>query len=49
MAVQVAPVDTTGCGDAFAAGFLFGWCGGRDVRRGSASASTPRPPAYTLP
>ena len=27
-------VDTTGCGDAFAAGFLFGWCGSRDVRRG---------------
>ena len=28
------PVDATGCGDAFAAGFLFGWCGARDVRRG---------------
>ena len=27
-------VDTTGCGDAFAAGFLFGWCGSMDVRRG---------------
>ena len=27
-------VDTTGCGDAFAAGFLFGWCGSHDVRRG---------------
>ena len=26
--------DATGCGDAFAAGFLFGWCGSRDVRRG---------------
>jgi len=26
--------DTTGCGDAFAAGFLFGWCGSRDVQRG---------------
>ncbi|KAL1525003.1 hypothetical protein AB1Y20_019879 [Prymnesium parvum] len=28
------PMDTTGAGDAFAAGFLFGWCGARDVRRG---------------
>jgi len=28
------PVDATGCGDAFAAGFLFGWCGARDVQRG---------------
>ena len=27
-------VDTTGAGDAFAAGFLFGWCGSRDVQRG---------------
>ena len=27
-------VDTTGAGDAFAAGFLFGWCGARDVQRG---------------
>ena len=27
-------LDTTGCGDAFAAGFLFGWCRSRDVRRG---------------
>lgn len=27
-------MDTTGCGDAFAAGFLFGWCGSRDIRRG---------------
>ena len=32
--VPQSPVDTTGCGDAFAAGFLFGWCGSRDVRRG---------------
>ena len=29
-----AAIDTTGCGDAFAAGFLFGWCGSQDVRRG---------------
>lgn len=29
-----AVVDTTGAGDAFAAGFLFGWCGSRDVERG---------------
>lgn len=28
------PIDTTGAGDAFAAGFLFGWCGTRNVRRG---------------
>ena len=27
-------VDATGAGDSFAAGFLFGWCGSRDVRRG---------------
>ena len=27
-------VDTTGCGDAFAAGFLHGWCGTGDVQRG---------------
>ena len=29
-----AVVDTTGAGDAFAAGFLFGWCGSQDVQRG---------------
>lgn len=27
-------VDATGCGDAFAAGFLFGWCSSGNVRRG---------------
>ena len=24
--------DATGCGDAYAAGFLFGWAGEKDVR-----------------
>ena len=33
-AQERAVKDTTGCGDAFAAGFLFGWCGSRDVQRG---------------
>jgi len=27
-------VDTTGAGDAFVAGFLYGWCGTGDVSRG---------------
>lgn len=31
---ELPVIDATGCGDAFAAGFLFGWCGSRDVRRG---------------
>jgi len=31
---ELPVVDATGCGDAFAAGFLFGWCSSRDVRRG---------------
>lgn len=30
----VNPIDATGAGDAFAAGFLYGWCETSNVRRG---------------
>jgi sugar/nucleoside kinase (ribokinase family) len=31
-AYAIAPVDTTGCGDAFSAGFIVGRCLGRDLQ-----------------
>ena len=43
-AFEVEVVDTTGCGDAFSAGFLRGLALGRDrPRRGARSAAPPRP------
>ncbi|MFW5801152.1 MAG: adenosine kinase [Spirochaeta sp.] len=38
-AISVAPVDTTGAGDAFAAGFLFRYLNGRDVDEAAAAAN----------
>ena len=36
-------VDTTGAGDLFAAGFLFGLARGTDHRTAARSARSPRP------